>query len=532
MTVPAPPAPAEKRPRKSAAGIAPRAAGVLLALLALVMAVGTIGATAQGDLGAGGAATAAILFVVLPGAGAAGLFRWAGRLDQRAADRPASAAAVFAPRIRPVPQVTRAPVPRVEPVRAPVLNPPPAGAGGGAPVSVPPPAAIPAAADSAGDPPQAGPAGRQIRAERAAARSAARQARAARREAERREREAKRAEEREQRRIAEEQRRRELRETEERRAAELARARAREEEDRARHGYMDGSQWVPPRPRGAPFRAWYPYGERVEVAGLSYREGPLRRLARRNGHRKGADAARFTTDLLLVPDPGNPYGHGSAVAVYLGEDHTGYLPQREADRMHRRVADLARDGMVLQVPARAWVGDVAMYLSAWLPAPDAVLPSNGLPEEPHAVLPPGRKIQVAKEDEHMDVLRDYVLRGSEADNHVAATLRSINEIRPRSSYEAVQVEIDGRRVGVLTKLQSDKLLPLVKHIEQRGLLPVARAAVKGTRLKADVVLDCVDAQTVEDDWLDDLGEAVTDANVDKTPAAPARPDFDWDDEED
>ena len=200
--------------------------------------------------------------------------------------------------------------------------------------------------------------------------------------------------------------------------------------------------------------------------------------------------------------------------------------------MHRRVADLARDGMVLQVPARAWVGDVAMYLSAWLPAPDAVLPSNGLPEEPHAVLPPGRKIQVAKEDEHMDVLRDYVLRGSEADNHVAATLRSINEIRPRSSYEAVQVEIDGRRVGVLTKLQSDKLLPLVKHIEQRGLLPVVRAAVKGTRLKADVVLDCVDAQTVEDDWLDDLGEVVTDANVDKTPAAQARPDFDWDDEED
>jgi hypothetical protein len=59
-----------------------------------------------------------------------------------------------------------------------------------------------------------------------------------------------------------------------------------------------------------------------------------------------------------------------------------------------------------------------------------------------------------------------------------------------------------------------------------------RAAVKGTRLKVDVVLDCVDAQTVEDDWLDDLGEAVTDANVDKTPAAPARPDFDWDDEED
>lgn len=526
---------------------------MLLALLALVMAVGTIGATAQGDLGAGGAATAAILFVVLPGAGAVGLFRWARKLDERAADRAASAPAVITPPVRLTAQAFRTPVAQVPPMRVPpVRRAPEPTPTASAPIAAP----SPPAASAPRTPPRSGGPGRGVvldgdpvpavpsvvvagasasrpsRQEVKAGREAARRARAARRETERREREAKRAEEREQRRIAEEQRQRELREMEERRAAEAAQARAREEEDRARHGYMDGSQWVPPRPRGTPFTAWYPYGERVEVAGLSYREGPLRRLARRNGHRKGADAARFTTDLLLVPDPGNPYGRGSAVAVYLGEDHTGYLPQREADRMHRRVADLARDGMVLQVPARAWVGDVAMYLSAWLPVPDAVLPSNGLPEEPHAVLPPGRKIQVAKEDEHMDVLRDYVLRGSEADNHVAATLRSINEIRPRSSYEAVQVEIDGRRVGVLTKLQSDKLLPLVKHIEQRGLLPVARAAVKGTRLKADVVLDCVDAQTVEDDWLDDLGEAVTDANVDKTPAAPARPDFDWDDEED
>ena len=42
MTVPAPPAPAEKRPRKSAAGIAPRAAGVLLALLAALIAAGLV----------------------------------------------------------------------------------------------------------------------------------------------------------------------------------------------------------------------------------------------------------------------------------------------------------------------------------------------------------------------------------------------------------------------------------------------------------------------------------------------------------
>ena len=45
---------------------------------------------AQGNLGARDAVVDVILLVGLPGALAAGLFRWAGRLDQRAADRPAS----------------------------------------------------------------------------------------------------------------------------------------------------------------------------------------------------------------------------------------------------------------------------------------------------------------------------------------------------------------------------------------------------------------------------------------------------------
>ena len=98
MTVPAPPVPAEKSPRKSAAGIALRVAGALPALLAGLMVIGIIGSMAQGNLGAGDAVIDVILLVGLPGALAAGLFWWAGRLDQRAADRAASAPAASAPR--------------------------------------------------------------------------------------------------------------------------------------------------------------------------------------------------------------------------------------------------------------------------------------------------------------------------------------------------------------------------------------------------------------------------------------------------
>ena len=114
MTVPAPPVPAEKRPRKSAAGIALRVAGALLALLAGLMVIGIIGSMAQGNLGAGGAVVDVILLVGLPGALAAGLFWWAGRLDRRAADRAASAPAASAPR----------PAARIAPVQAPPVQAP------------------------------------------------------------------------------------------------------------------------------------------------------------------------------------------------------------------------------------------------------------------------------------------------------------------------------------------------------------------------------------------------------------------------
>ena len=114
MTVPAPPVPAEKRPRKSAAGIALRVAGALPALLAGLMVFGIIGSMAQGNLDAGGAVVDVILLVGLPGALAAGLFWWAGRLDQRTADRAASAPAAPAPR----------PVARIAPVQAPPVQAP------------------------------------------------------------------------------------------------------------------------------------------------------------------------------------------------------------------------------------------------------------------------------------------------------------------------------------------------------------------------------------------------------------------------
>lgn len=308
---------------------------------------------------------------------------------------------------------------------------------------------------------------------------------------------------------------------------------------REREGHMRRGEWVPPVPQGAVVRAWAK-GRSTEVVGESFRpEAFIALLGREPGFRQHS-GAEVRTEALLVPDPNNPHGKGAAVAVYVGNLHVGYLEQKTAEQYHSALRVVRDAGAVVAVPARVWASrpggrtaHVNSRVPLSLPAPNGLTPSNGLPDCEFVIIPQGRYVQVTKEDEHMDVLARYTLRGASTDNYVAATLRSVNEIMPRSSYRAVQVEIDGERIGVLSKGQSDKVLPLVAHIERCGLLPVARAAVKGTRLKADVVLDIVDAETVEDDWLDRLRVVPgQEANIDAEHGTdPERPSFDWDDED-
>jgi hypothetical protein len=70
---------------------------------------------------------------------------------------------------------------------------------------------------------------------------------------------------------------------------------------------------------------------------------------------------------------------------------------------------------------------------------------------------------------------------------------------------AVEVRLDGARVGVLSSTQAANMLPLIKHVEERDLVPVARAVLQGNELKADVVLSVAKAQDVDPAWLITLG---------------------------
>jgi hypothetical protein len=179
-------------------------------------------------------------------------------------------------------------------------------------------------------------------------------------------------------------------------------------------------------------------------------------------------------------------------------------------------------GYVLGVPARVWAvqrnGDPSAPGHPHHGRPSLTFPVNEIPERAPC---PTRNRSGHEGDDHLDVLQPWV--GGPPAGPRRRTLPAITEIRPRAAPELVEVRIDGERVGVLSGVTSNNLLPLVKYIEARGWEPTGRALVKGSTLKADGEITAIKAQEADEAWLKALGESVP-VTVHNT-----RPDAEWDD---
>ncbi|MFI2488519.1 HIRAN domain-containing protein [Promicromonospora kroppenstedtii] len=271
---------------------------------------------------------------------------------------------------------------------------------------------------------------------------------------------------------------------------------------------------APPRPTGEPIDPWTTKTVYAEVAGETYRQDEIRRVFA--GTRYESDAgAEIMGQALLSDDSANPYD-GNAVAVWFNGEHVGYLSADDAEKYSPIVRELAAQGRVLRVEARAWARErqdddyygsgLGARITVFPPAdPIAIRPVNNLPEGPHVVLPTGRAVQVTKEDQHMTVLGEVVAHGT--GSGIVATLHAVEEQRARSTTELVEVRYNGQRIGVLSAQMSNQLLSLVKYIEARDKVPVARATVVGSRLQADVTLNVARAAEVDDAWLSKFVDA-------------------------
>lgn len=259
-------------------------------------------------------------------------------------------------------------------------------------------------------------------------------------------------------------------------------------------------------PPGRPVEPWGRCGQ-LEVEGEFARPDAVKTLLGHLGDFHKPDGAeRSDVEAVLLPDPENPFDP-KAVAVYLENHHVGYLSRDDARRYAQALDAATREGLYFRTRGRLWGSSsghsgrgVVARANVWLPQPELMLPENPLPDEPHVVLPGRHTVQVTKEDEHHDVLIKYVSDG--AGRPVAVELVVVEEQRARSRSTRVQVELDGERVGVLTPLQSDNLRPLVDHLAELGLRTFARAVVRGSSLKAEVVLNTIKAQDGDvDGWL-------------------------------
>lgn len=260
-----------------------------------------------------------------------------------------------------------------------------------------------------------------------------------------------------------------------------------------------------------------------EVAGEFARRESVARLFADRGIRLGIGGDVLHLYAELVADRGNPHD-GQAVAVFVDGLHIGYLEREDAARFCPVVSGLARHGYTIITSARIWSafdGTVRARLTVDLPDPEHLIAENDLPSEPHVVVPRGASIKVSRTSEyHEDAVAFF---GKEAGATHAATLHAIHDIRPRSSVEAVEVQIDGKVVGVLTPVQSANMLPLVKHIEARGMVPVVRARVTGSPLKVDITIYAIKSQEADSAWLDSMGPVVPRV------ATPTRQAYEWDD---
>ncbi len=269
---------------------------------------------------------------------------------------------------------------------------------------------------------------------------------------------------------------------------------------------------------GRPVTPWSEQLSSQNIVGESFHEPTFKAIAAAYGHRSVPEYGIEITEAhaAIVRDPDNAYD-SNAIAVWIDGRHlAGHLPRDVAALYTRQLESLDR-GTYLQVPARVWIGPsfdwdqrsgaavnrIRGNVTLRLPEPDGVSAFNDLPDEPYAVLPWGRAVQITGEEHHMDVLRTFALGA--APRHVAATLHLVEEPRRTGGpTRVIEVRLDGERIGVMSKTISDQIGDLVTYVAGNGRTPVVRAIIKGSDLRAEVVVHVARTSEVPQRWLDSV----------------------------
>lgn len=243
----------------------------------------------------------------------------------------------------------------------------------------------------------------------------------------------------------------------------------------------------------------------VEVEGEFAREAAIVKVI--GGRPKpGRDVDLDDVEVALVPEPGNPHDK-NAIAVQAQGETVGYLSRGDAVRYQRPIYRIAASGSTAMARGRIWASTDAWggqkkfraRVSLALPEPELMLPLNDPPSGEYNLLPWGGGVQVAKEEDHLDVLFRHVPPTGEGLLFVTLH-KEVRTLKNGTEKPFVEVRVDGQRVGELTPVTSAHFLPTVSHLEGSGEIPTALAKITGSALAVQLVLQAAKAPEIPNQW--------------------------------
>lgn len=216
------------------------------------------------------------------------------------------------------------------------------------------------------------------------------------------------------------------------------------------------------------------------------------------------EGTNVEVDLELVPDPSGPHGR-SSMSVRLEGRLIGFLDAEQGRIWAGVVRRVLASGFVPVTRGRIFARQYEAFkgtefwanVQVCLGDPSDALPRNEPPALRYTMLPRSAIVQVTKEDEYSDALLKILPTGGHGVYFV-----TLHERAPEGRGKPlVEVRIDDQCVGLLSSQMSQRFLPLIRHLRDRGLLAACWGDVTGSAVAAEVRIDAVKANEASSELL-------------------------------
>lgn len=230
--------------------------------------------------------------------------------------------------------------------------------------------------------------------------------------------------------------------------------------------------------------------------------------------RWNGEGTELTGSFRLLAEPRTAEAQSWAVAIQYGGRTVGHLAADDAAEWVDVLGRLLASDLIPTTPGRifAWetgrwgdpdpdgelTREIGVRMQLKLAEPSHALPLNQPPIGDYTLVPRGSRVKVTRTNEHSMVLLPLV--PSAGSGLMIATLHDLTghsggKLTPRP---AVEVRIDGDRIGQLTPQMSQSFAPMIHHLEARGLVTACIAEITGSSVAAEVKIDAIKAHEAPD----------------------------------